>query len=229
MNFLRKLFHIPTPVELGKSEYDALPSDFFPNDVEDEYTWEDYDREMSAQYPVKWFLTRTIPIFWRRYIWGRYAPLERARYWLVSHLVPSRRYHMLDLRQPDPELYQYGWIDAPQQILYANFAILKNYVEGELEGKFPIEDETEWEGAADWNEHYREIENLYNYWTVKRPAWQKKLDDMSHVASVVRNRQRNFEEGEKLYEQLRIEQDKFDEYETQALIRLIKTRKGMWT
>ncbi|HVI40794.1 MAG TPA: hypothetical protein VM577_09050 [Anaerovoracaceae bacterium] len=236
MNFLTKLFHIPTPMELGKSDSSALPSDFFPNETEDgeeEYTWEKYDAEMQAAYPVRWFITRTIPRIWSRYIWGRMmlTPLERARYWLVSHLIPSRRYHMLDLRQPDG--YRYGWVDAPQQLLYANFAILKNYVEGELDGKVPRykeEEHQDWlEGARSWNKHYEEIENLYKYWTVDRAIWQKKLGDMSHMANVIRNDQRNFVEGNNLYDKLREEQKKFDEFETEALIRLIKTREGMWT
>lgn len=50
---MRNYYIFLRQVELGKSDYNALPSKFFPNDVEEEYTWEDYDREMSNKYPVK--------------------------------------------------------------------------------------------------------------------------------------------------------------------------------
>lgn len=225
MKFLKKLFLLPTPVELGKSEHNALPSEMFPNETDEkEYCWEDYDREMQEAHPVLWFLNRTIPRFLRRYVWGTYAPLVRAHYWLVSHTI--RKYHLLDLRQSENSAwnYRYGWLDSDRQILYANFAILKNYVEKELENEFPENDPD-----PGWAKHYKEIKALYNYWMVDRPAWENKLAQMSHVASIVRNDQRNFKKGDRLYQELRNEQDKFDEFETKALIRLIKTRKGMWT
>lgn len=233
MKFLKKLFLLPTPVELGKSEHDALPSSLFPNDEEDEYTWEDYDREMQTDHPVLWFLNRTIPRLWRRYIWGTYAPLERARYWLVSHLIPSRRYHLLDLRQDGPGEYKYGWIDSDRQLLYACFKILKNYVENELPNSYVQQEFTEEElanepGAAQWYTHYQEVKALHHYWTVERPAWQKIIDKLSGQAYDHRQN-RKIAESNRVYALLHREQDRFDQAETDALIRLIKTRKGMWT
>ena len=138
---------------------------------------------------------------------------------------------MLDLRQPKTGVaweYRFGWLDAPQQILYANFAILVSYVEKELGGKIP-EPENDWEGAEVWNAHYKEVKALYQYWKVDRAEMQKKLTQMSTLAFSFRKEHRNFAEGERLYKKLSEEQQKFDDFETEALIRLIKTRGGMWT
>jgi len=226
MNLIARMLHIPTPMELGKSESNALPSRFFPNDDKDEYTWEDYDMEMRVKYPIRWFLTRTIPTWWRRYVWGTYAPLERFRYWVVSNTI--HRYHMLDLRQPGG--YRYGWLDSDSQILYANFNILENFYKNELGSLCTefSEEEAKEEYAKQQLEFIEDVKKLHHYWTVDRPAFQKLIEAAASDACVAR-KAKNFAKSEEMYKTLEKSQQNFDDLETTMLMKLINIRKQMWT
>jgi hypothetical protein len=221
MQFIKKLFYIPTPKELGKSNSNYLPSNLFPNEGrEGEYCWEDYDKEMSNKYPIKWFVTRIIPHWWRTHIWGNMmlTPLERIFYWLKSHL--THRYHVLSLRQPGKDGYKYGWIDADKQILYANFNILMNFdkeLNYESIHKYGTEEQKNF--ATD-------IKNLVYYWTIERrlaDALIVELSEKAYIAYSDKNHKQH------LYECLRRETEKFAQRETEMLIKLITIRRGMWT
>ena len=136
MRFLRKLFKLPSPVDLGWSDTDALQSKLFTPDC-DGYTWEDWENTVQKMHPVKFFFGKTVPDTFRYRIWLPIVrPIETFRYWVVSHVIPSRRYHMLDLRQPiakgelaNHDAYRYGWRDVPEKMLYAWFNLLAEYME----------------------------------------------------------------------------------------------------
>lgn len=154
--------------------------------------------------------------FFREIWWSIKNRISKLHYFLVSHIIPGRKYHKLNLSQPNG--YKWGWIDADTQLLYACFNILKNYVEQEL-GQDHVKIEYSEEELNDpcmgelnkkWQAHYKEIDELYIYWVTIRPEWEKIINRLS---------------GQERWE----EQDKFDEKETEMLIRLVKTRGGMWT
>ena len=136
MLFLRRFLKLPSPVDLGRSEYNALPSRKFTPDVE-EYSWEDWHIEVKKLHPIKYWFAETFGDFLRYKIW---LPLTRPftdfHYWLVSHTI--RRYHMLDLRQPiircglsNYDAYRYGWVEVCDKMAYAMFNLLKEYLDAE--------------------------------------------------------------------------------------------------
>lgn len=105
--------------------------------------------------------------------------ISEAWWWLKYHLVPKHRYHILSLKQPNG--YQYGWLDADQQILYACFNILISFVEKEMGGEKNLieyinqlnelllkdKEINAWaqEAVYDWNK----VHNCYCYWKYRRP------------------------------------------------------------
>jgi len=47
-------FKLPSPKELGRSDYNALPMrNFNHNNM---YTWEDYYEELKIKYPIRYFI-----------------------------------------------------------------------------------------------------------------------------------------------------------------------------
>ncbi len=142
-----------------------------------------------------------------------YNKIEDAIYFVECHVFDKAKYHKLDLRQPKDKDscwgYQYGWVDADIQLLFACFNILRTFVEVELDGNLdpiPIDkDNFDDESVKEKNIFLQEIKELYDWWMVDR-----EID--------YRNKQNSFEK-----------EDSFIEKETEMLIRLIKIRKGMWS
>lgn len=232
MNFFKKLLLLPTPAELGRSDGNYLPSRLLNrhDEKDGKYYWEDYYDEMKEKYPIKYFLSQTLTAWWRRWIWGTYAPLERARYWLISHLISSRKYHLLDLRQPEKDGYQFGWLDSDRQIEYACFNILRNYVEKELPHCYVKQEFTKEELKAEpslraQKKHFDDIKIIYRYWTVEKKELEKNLD-------ILRDKWYNTskkKEADKLFKFLKEEEKRVEDLKDKMLIKLIKTRKGMWS
>ncbi len=208
--YFYNLIRIPSPVELGRSRTNHLPFAFFRDSYkEGDYTWEDYHKEMQKTYPVKYFFANTIPLFFNVRI---VSPLKEVKYWFVSHVFPSRRYHMLDLRRVE-DGYRWGWIDSDLQLLYACTRILFNFVEKELEGKIPTYSKEEmrhkYHGPIlrKQQKYYDGIRELYQYFKFDRKKEEVKLwEDFSYEKDLA-----------------------FNKKETQMLIKLIKARGGMWT
>ncbi len=132
-----------------------LPWRKFQHNGEPNYDWDDWHRDAKEAHPIRYFLTESLPLFFRRKIWSH---LETAKYWLRTHTY--NRYHMLDLRNP---FYDWGWVDCDNQILYASFNILKSYVEAEMTT-------IDWEWDEPHQEVGAEIRALYDWWTVERKA-----------------------------------------------------------
>jgi len=122
-----KIFRVPGPKELGLSDSNALPMRDFQSIEDMSPNWEEWQAIVKKKYPIKYFLSEELTI-WCRVKYRRLV--MDPWYWLVSHLVPSRRYHMLDLRQPqdDPLAYRWGWLEVDCQMEYALFNILNDYV-----------------------------------------------------------------------------------------------------
>src|SRR6185369_1844514 len=180
---LRKLLKLPSPADLGWSEYNALPSREWTPDCEGP-TWEDWHVEVKKLHPIKYFIAETMGDFLRYKIWLRFTrPFTKAHYWFVSHFIPSRRYHMLDLRQEGG--YRYGWNDVPEKMLYAMFNLLGEYL-----NKEEPHDLTQWHTREEINadaglkaqqDAIDEARAIYEWWIVGRKTEQHNHDQMQHL------------------------------------------------
>ena len=219
-----KLFKLPSPVELGKATHNALPFRDLPfNTPKDKYTWEDWLEEVKRDYPVRYFFNRVLPHFIR----SLSDPFVYVYNFLKYNLVPKHRYHILDLRQPKTQCdnYRWGYTDIVERILFANFNLLNQFVELELDE--PIEtkianlqklieetkDDDEREVLTKELELYKEVSCLYDWWNYLRKAEYEEKEILSNI-------------DKKKW----IEADqKFDEKEQKMFMRLSEIRRFLWT
>lgn len=218
----------------------SLPSKLFPN-YPGEYTWEDWEKDAKASYPIRYFLSHSIPAWWSYHVT---RPIGDAWYWLKSHTF--RRRHLLDLRQPWNQdyidQYRYGYIDPDTQLLFAAFNILVSYVQERKQSKYHhnIDEEgiaaskkamaKQHEATPQDLERISEEENilkLYIYWTEKRKAQQK------HIVALLRDWSYHRLDDKKIdnhtrWDLLQAAEKEFDEEEDDMLHLLVKIRKLMW-
>lgn len=234
MLFLRKFLKLPSPVDLGWSEYNALPSkDWTPNCAGP--TWEDWHVEVKKRHPIKYWIAETASDFLRFKIWFPIKkPFSKAYYWLTSHLIPSRRYHMLDLRQPGG--YQYGWQDVDSRMLYAMFNLLKEYFKEEpydLSKDYSIEEINADPGRKTQYEHLQEAKAILHWWEVSRIEDAKARDDLLHQWSKLRKATKALpgsdETVDKMWAVLQNAEQDDDKKEDEMIARLMKIRRTLWT
>lgn len=196
-------------------------------------TWEEWGgwyAENKKKYPIKYFLSETIPRWFAVKITMR---LSHYKYWLVSHTI--RRYHKLDLRQPFTDTeddYRWGWVDEDAQLLFANFNILCNYVRAINNPKycnFNYSDESlkklEEHESFEQIKHLKEVKVLYEYWTIHRKEKLRKRAALLHEWAVNKKN----DTDKKRWNALQEYEKEIDNEEEEMLIRLIKIRKGLWT
>jgi hypothetical protein len=231
MLFLRKLFKLPSPLELGWSSSDALPCRDFTPDCEGP-TWEDWHVEVKKLHPVKYWIAETAGDAVRR-TWYRFTrPFTDFHYWLVSHVVPRRRHHILDLRQPKNkhiDSYQYGYVDTDSKMLFALFNLLNRFVEKELDSFYcPSEEEVIKDPYLQTQrDHYFEIKNIHYWWNVERKEDAKLQDQMQHEWWLAKkNRSADYEDKWNLLTEAK---QKFDDKEDEMIARLMKIRRTLWT
>ena len=220
----RSWWKLPSPIELGKSDCDALPSKMFePNSQE--YTWEDWREEVKRKHPIKYFCTQTIPSVINIKIT---LPINHMIYYLESHIIPNKRYHMLDLRQPkgwDIDAYRYGWCDVPTKMLYAWFNLLDDFVNKEMKHLYlPPEDDIE---NKKQREIYLEILDIHKWWTKDRKKSMEKYHDLLDKSWLAR-KSNDPNSSELRRQSLQLDrqiEDKTDE----MLMRLIKVRRHLWS
>jgi hypothetical protein len=80
--------------------------------------------------------------------------IRSLRFYIQSVLI--RKDHLLDLRNQD---YKYGYLDEDYRLLYANFNILKEFVESA--GYKHID----WDSDVGYYQAHKEFEELYKWWT----------------------------------------------------------------
>lgn len=227
--FWRKHFGLPSVIDLGWNEYNALEMADFTDEPKGK-TWEDYYAYMKETYPVRYFFNETLPKFLTRKIWWNFSiPAEKLRYFLVSHLIPSRRYHMLDLRQEGG--YRYGWNDVPEKMLYAMFNLLGEYL-----SKEEPNDLTQWytQEQIDADAGYTAQQNdilearaIHHWWTVQRKEDAKEKDRLLTLWSSARKAKDP--KKEEYWTQMR-KMDEDAETKTDEMIaRLMKIRRTLWT
>lgn len=203
---IKKALALPKPKTLGFKSNVSMGSELFGLQPGQE-SWEDYYEVCKEEYPVRYFLNETLSIWFGR----KWNLIKDFKYEVLYLFHPKYRYHSLSLSQPLG--YDRGWIDADTQILYANFNILVNFIEGEIGGVDKLREEIEWHLEQDelpWAKNRQELLDLYLYWKFDRlPDYQWKYHQEPNVS----------------YEQ----KEEDDNKENEMLCRLIKARKGMWT
>ena len=237
---LRKLFKFPGPSTFSKdaSDYALQSRNFSPDVNKDVYCWEDYYADLKKTYPIRYFLAETLADFLRYKILSPITrPFKNFKYWLISHVVPSRKYHMLDLRQPknDNDNYRYGWLDTDHRMLYANFNLLNEFVTHEMSNFYcPSLVECDDENCGASNKAQRDVYftilDLHNWWNNYRKMEAAANDALQHAWYERRHKHKIFdEETDRLWTAHLAADEAFLEKETEMLIRLIKIRKSLWT
>lgn len=227
--FCRKYFGLPSVIELGWNDCNALEMAEFSDEPKGK-TWEDYDAYMKKTYPTRFFFNKTLPKFLRYKIWFKLSiPAEKIRYFLVSHLIPSRRYHMLDLRQEGG--YQYGWNDVPEKMLYAIFNLLGEYVTKE-----EPHDLTQWytqeqidadEGLTAQQNSILEARAIHHWWTVERKENEK---ERARLLTLWADARKTKDPKKEEYWIQMHKMDEDAETKTDEMIaRLMKIRRTLWT
>ena len=145
---IRKIFNWKVPT--------ALPSEMFTHEP-GELTWEQWRINQRSKYPIRFFICETFP---RKlnYLLMRFVNFI---YWIKCHTI--KKYHLLDLRQPNGSYYdyRYGYRDIVDKIIFANFNLLSEYIEKELEGQYK---------AEEFLAQIKEIEDVSQH---KSEAWKK--------------------------------------------------------
>lgn len=226
--FYKKHLLLPSVVDLGIHSYNALPLRMVQPHTK-EYTWEDYDKEVQIRFPVRYFIWIAIPSFFRKTFNPIRWKVSDFIYKVKCHVLKSHRFHLVDIRQSKESSYYYrfGYIDACDKILLANFNILKEFVESggatNLLDTYSIE-EIKSQGLMAQHEHYLEMMEIYRWWTVGRKEMIEQKDKLfdsfknEKDESVYRLKSNEFFEAEQ----------QFDQFEDEMLIRLMKIRRGLW-
>lgn len=219
---------LPSPIKLGMSDSNALGSKHFSNQP-GQVTWEDWEDKVKAMYPVRFFLVEEF-VPWVQLQWRKYV--KDPIYWLKCHLLPSHRYHMLDLRQSkkdSPMAYRYGWIDSDTKMTYALIKILNDFVKYEMPHWYcPSEEEVEAEPhLLHQRNNWLEAKTLHHWWNVERLRQQKAHDELLHAWSDAHKV--NAPETQQLWDDMKKTEEALEEKEEEMLIRLIKVRRSLWT
>jgi len=212
MIFLRKLFKLPSPRDLGWNEYDALPMREFTPDCEG-YTWEDWHEKMKRAYPIKYFFSETLPLKITRWV----RPIKELYYWLTCHLLPSRKYHLLDLRKSSHG-YKYGYRDPSEKMLYAMFSLLKEYIDSkpyDLSEDFSLEEINADPGMKIQFEKFEEAKQILFWWEF---SYKKEEEDRYEL----------FSSKEISAEEFLFLERESDSKTEEMLIKLIKIRNHLW-
>lgn len=226
---LWKIFRLPSPKELGWSSDNALPMSLFKNPNQNGHTWEDWEEKMRKEYPVRYFFAETLPFWFSINIKRK---VKDAMYFVTSHVVPSRRYHMLDLRQPKKKgkySYRWGWIDSDSKMLYALFNIFNAFVKDELPNMYcPSEEEVQANPYMMTQRlHYLEIKAIHYWWNVERERQLTAHSELLNKWSDAKHAHSSDEH--QLWDDLQKLEAANDAKEDEMIGRLMKIRRSLWT
>lgn len=221
----------PNPKELGRSEYNALPSSYFSDDS-DAYTWEDWHKEVARDYPIRYFLTHRIRNFW--WASGGYVVrrLSDAWYWVKCHTLTSHRFHLLDLRNPAPDIkYTHGFMDVAEVMMWSCFVLLRGYIEKEQppnpRDHWPAEEVGPEGPLYEQQQHYDEAMALYTWWMKGREEERKATDAFYEAyKSIAKSDKEARNAAAKVWHEAEAAADK---REDEMLNRLIVIRRSLWT
>jgi hypothetical protein len=238
MQFFKKIFNLPSPKKLGWSDDNALEMREFSDEPKGK-TWEDYDEYCAEHYPIKYFFVKTLADFIRYNIWFKIkVPADKAWYWFVSHFVPSRRFHMLDLRQPcnkedisNYDCYRYGWADVSTKMLYAIFNLLGEFLNKEnvhdLTGFYSREEINNDEGLKAQQDAIDEARVIYNWWVVERREEQRHISNMLNTWCEAKKTKDP--KKEEYWNTLNALEKDLEEKTDAMIARVMKIRRTLWS
>lgn len=180
---------------------------------EKDYTWEDWKKEAKTAYPVRYFLSETIPGFYRTNFVSRYS---NTRSHLMSKFV--HRDHIVNLKMDD---YEYGYLDVDNKIHHACFNLLCYFVEVQHKGLKEYEKFVSWQDVDGFPNERREIISIYSWFKFDRP---REIAEIKKKNDIWFNKPRS---PELMAEINRAEKEFYDK-ETEMLVNLIKLRKFLW-
>ena len=169
--------------------------------------------------------------------WHRFPfrHISKALYWLRAHTY--NRYHMLDMRSTENG-YTWGWYDRSELILFANMALLRDFIEKEK----AFDSYVDWDSDEQHKTARLEMLTIYDWWMKGRPAEHKKEDELLEAAypnpfdfepvpgsNLLRLKNDETPELRKLRDQCRDMETLLEEKDEEMMIRLIKVRGYMWT
>jgi hypothetical protein len=186
---------------------------------------------------------------------GPLKHVSRLLYWLRTHTY--HRYHMLNLKNKKNG-YSWGWLDRSEGILFANMAILVDFVEKEM----AFEGHVDWRSAAEvkesgetendpWGDANRdahalakkEMIEIYDWWTKGRKeehdAWDRAYDDVYTGTTTRFEPSKTFpgnfdmvtekSPGREAVEALWKRDEALENKDEEMIIRLVKVSGYMWT
>jgi hypothetical protein len=157
------MFEVPNKPKALPMKFCSKPGDF---------CWEDWKEQAKKEYPVRYFLSETIPHVFAVKV---KIPAEMFYYKWYSKLI--KKQHLLDLRQFFDNEYEYGYISGDKKILYACFNTIVYYVEKECGGRRAFLEEIDFQESQQdktYAEALKQILEIYDWWTIDRPRrkWQ---------------------------------------------------------
>lgn len=212
--FLKNIFKIPnTPY--------ALPLENFLTEEEEQnrstvYTWEDWERDAKALYPIRYFLSKTLPFWFKVQI---IFPLDHYWWWLKYHT--THRYHIVDLRQHD---YKYGWLEFDQRILFACFNLLTKFMQNSDIYRPSDSDIKDCPNLKRQQEVYDEAIKLWRYWRDQYPNDQDDLEKEWKNMIKCQDKELRKELSRQFYSK----EDELKCKEDEMLNRLIAIRRELW-
>jgi hypothetical protein len=240
MIYFNNPFNLPGPKELGMSDSDnAMPSSLFPNYNDERPTWEMYYERLKQDYPVKFFLSSTLPdtllYAWRKTLGWK---LRDGWWWFQSFII--RKDHILDLRQPSkdklsPDYYRHGWIETDTKIVLALFTLLDQFMDGGLPIYCPSDEEAEKDDGKDYNyagmkrqrEQCLEIIAIHNWWKVERKHNLRMEEELLNKWSDAHHKK--LPETENLWKELQAKRAQNEQEEDDMIARLMKIRRCLWS
>lgn len=161
--------------------------------------------------------------------------VSRAAYWLRTHTYD--RYHMLDIRNKRNG-YAWGWIDRSEGILFANMAVLSEFVERER----GLDGIVDWDSDESHAAAKKELLEIYRWWTHDRKIEHDRYDALFSRAYArplefepIGNGMSRFKkdtltkEEKELRYQCSLMEEALEAKDEEMMIRLIKIRGCMWT
>lgn len=184
--FSRRFFRLPSPTDLGWSSTDALGLRKF-TPYQEGKTWEDWNAYVRSHYPVRYFMAETLP----RWTWAKWIrPMQRIWRWVLDHVVPSRRYHYLDLRGVDPlSMYSHGYLDPSDVFWLAGWACLMRWYR-ETGSRTDLREQ----GLDPQSHHVRqycEALELVRYWTITRLEREKQSERLHNAVEAIQTTPEN--------------------------------------
>lgn len=201
---VKKILKVP-----GKPE--ALPIKGFCG--KSDYTWEDWQRDAKLAYPVQYFLSETVPRFYRKNFVSKYRNITsdfKSRFIYKDHIV--------DLKMDD---YKYGYLDVDSKIHHACFNLLCYFIEVQHKGLKEYEKFVSWQDIDGSPNERREILSIYTWFKFDRP---REIAEIKKKNDIWFNNPRS----PKLMAEINKAETEFYEKETEMLVNLIKLRKFLW-